>query len=89
MYQLSVNPQGTMEKLNYPQFKIKGTAYWIVLEKAVIMVCGGWVLYWLEGQPNFEKNHLDALAMQACDRSEVKNALLNEVAILQQLTKLL
>jgi hypothetical protein len=84
-----VTQQGTMNALNYPLYRVQGHAYWVVLETAVIMVREGWIFYWLEGQPDFERNHLDARAMAPCDRSEVLEALGREVTILQTISKLI
>jgi hypothetical protein len=86
---LAVNAQGTMQSLHYPLYRVQGYAYWIVLETAVIMVREGWIFYWLEGQPDFERNHLDARAMAPCDRSEVKGAYGKELTVLEMLFKLL
>lgn len=86
---LCVNPSGafTMEALNYPQYRVQGYAYWIVFHKAVLMIREGWIFYWLEGQPDFEKNHTDAMAMPVCDRSEALEAFNHEVGILKYLSE--
>jgi hypothetical protein len=89
MYQLAISKQGTMEPLKYPMHKVDKDAYWVVFHKALIMVRKGWIFYWTSDMPGFEDSHLSAISLPDANASEVTNALLNEVAILQQLTKLL